>query len=594
MKRPSLEKFQKFRLLPWYQHCANATLSAAIAIGLSFTGGFQLVEWAFFDQTIRMRPKEQPDPNIVVVTFDEVDLEKVGTWPIPDDTLATILDRVTAYEPRVIGLDLYRNLPVGNDGYEALVQAFSSNTNLYGVSQQVEGETTGAPEILKKYDRVRLADLILDVDSKVRRALLSIRDPEGEIKLALGTQLALNFLEAEGIEPEVLDGESIQLGNARLFPLHGTEGGYVRMDGGGYQILLNYRGIEADFHTISITDILEERMPEELIRDRIVIIGATASTLNDFFQTPYNGSLSSTSISPVPGVIIHANITSQLVSAALGDRALIRTLPDYVEWLWAFVWAMLGTAITAWSLNNSQRLFGGNRDKLNIFIGFVLLESALLAIATTSMLLNVWIPIMPASLGLGLAIFSSLLLSNRQLHGLATLDELTKVANRRSFDTQLSQAIADPDSNCSLILCDIDNFKLYNDTYGHQAGDTCLYRVAQKMRETVRQRDIVARYGGEEFAIILKGTSLELAEEIAQRICKQIFSLNIPHDTSSNSAKVVTMSCGVSIRRTTQKMTTTELIQMADQALYLSKKQGRNRVTLYKKMSNQLPDSLNS
>ncbi|NJN71739.1 MAG: CHASE2 domain-containing protein [Limnothrix sp. RL_2_0] len=573
-----------------YQNFANATLSSFVAVGLSFTGIFQLVEWAYYDQILSFRPIEPPDPNLVIITFDEADLEEIGAWPIPDDALAEILSRITQYGPRVIGLDLYRNLPVGRDGHEALIQIFESNENLYGVTLQGGKNSVGASSVLEEFNRIALADVILDVDSKVRRSLLSTRNEAGALQLSIGTQLALTFLSARGIEPEVLENQDIRLGEAIVSPLRQNEGGYVNADMGGFQTLLNYRGLEDNFHTISITDVLADRIPGELIQNRIVLIGATAGTLNDFFQTPYNGNLFTEQIAPVPGVIIHANITSQLVSAALGDRALLKTIPDYWEWAWAFGWAILGTSVINFWLEHLGRVRGELRSRVTIMLIFIILEAGLLVAAGLALLLNWWIPIMPASFALGLSGLFCILWSNRQLHNLATLDELTQVANRRSLDHYLTQIFTESTTPVCLILCDIDHFKLYNDTYGHQCGDVCLYQVAKSMRDTICQQDFVSRYGGEEFAIILKKTTPELAEEIAWRLCKKVYELNIPH-IASETSESITMSCGVSVRALDRPMTKEELIMMADQALYFSKKRGRNRVTVYKKANNQLPES---
>jgi CHASE2 domain-containing sensor protein len=422
-----------------YQNLANATLSSFVAVGLSLTGIFQLVEWAYYDQILSLRPIEPPDPNLVIITFDETDLENIGAWPIPDDTLAEILGSITQYEPKVIGLDLYRNLPVGNDGYEALIQIFESNENLYGITLQGGNNSVGASPVLEKFNRIALADVILDIDSKVRRSLLSTRNEEGVLQLSIGTQLALTFLEAQGIEPEVLDNQKIRLGEAIISPLRNNEGGYVNTDTGGFQTLLNYRGLENNFHTISITDMLEDRIPGELIHDRIVLLGATASTLNDFFQTPYNGNFFTEQMPPVPGVIIHANITSQLISAALGDRELIKTIPDYWEWAWAFGWAILGTSVINFCLGHLGSVRGELRSRVTIMLIFIVLEAGLLASAGLALFLSWWIPIVPASFALGLSGLFSILWSNRQLHNLATLDELTQVANRRSLDNYLTQ-----------------------------------------------------------------------------------------------------------------------------------------------------------
>jgi diguanylate cyclase (GGDEF)-like protein/PAS domain S-box-containing protein len=168
-----------------------------------------------------------------------------------------------------------------------------------------------------------------------------------------------------------------------------------------------------------------------------------------------------------------------------------------------------------------------------------------------------------------------------ELDRLATLDGLTQVANRRRFDSYLMQEwqrLARTLQPLSLILCDVDYFKRYNDHYGHQAGDLCLQMIAQAMDKVAkRPADLVARYGGEEFAILLSQTDRAGAEQVAEALQWAIRSLALPHDTSQVS-QYVTMSVGIATMLPLQHQLPDELIKRADQALYLAKEQGRDRI----------------
>ncbi|MFB2938021.1 diguanylate cyclase domain-containing protein [Aerosakkonemataceae cyanobacterium BLCC-F154] len=179
---------------------------------------------------------------------------------------------------------------------------------------------------------------------------------------------------------------------------------------------------------------------------------------------------------------------------------------------------------------------------------------------------------------------------NEELHRLATLDGLTQLANRYWFNMYLSQEwqhllIEESqgfrfkgNSNClSLIMCDVDYFKPYNDNYGHLSGDFCLQEVAKAIRETVnRPADLVARYGGEEFAVILPNTSAEMAFDIAEKIRTKVKDLQIAHCKSPIS-QFITLSLGVSSIVPHRESSPEELIAMADRALYRAKEQGRDR-----------------
>jgi diguanylate cyclase (GGDEF)-like protein/PAS domain S-box-containing protein len=171
----------------------------------------------------------------------------------------------------------------------------------------------------------------------------------------------------------------------------------------------------------------------------------------------------------------------------------------------------------------------------------------------------------------------------QQVQQLASSDGLTQLANRRHFDEFLQgtwQQMIRENTPLSLILCDIDFFKLYNDTYGHPMGDHCLQEVAQAIHRAVnRPSDLVARYGGEEFGIILPNTPLEGALQVAQRIRAEIQALQIPHE-NSQLGPYVTLSLGVSSTIPVLEGFPANLIITADEALYQAKAAGRDRIVL--------------
>ncbi|GAB4237160.1 MAG: hypothetical protein Kow0049_22730 [Stanieria sp.] len=170
--------------------------------------------------------------------------------------------------------------------------------------------------------------------------------------------------------------------------------------------------------------------------------------------------------------------------------------------------------------------------------------------------------------------------ANQELERLTILDSLTQVANRRRFDEYLLQQwqiLRKDHSPLSLILCDVDYFKLYNDTYGHPIGDHCLQQVALAIEAAMEDdHDLVARYGGEEFAIILPNTNGEKALEIADKIRSKVKNLKIAHHKSL-VCEYVTMSLGVFSMIPTPEGSPELLIAFADKALYEAKAQGRDR-----------------
>ncbi|QQE64720.1 hypothetical protein GFS31_14010 [Leptolyngbya sp. BL0902] len=167
---------------------------------------------------------------------------------------------------------------------------------------------------------------------------------------------------------------------------------------------------------------------------------------------------------------------------------------------------------------------------------------------------------------------------NQELQRLAHSDGLTQTANRRYFDAYLDQEwyrLGREQQILSLILCDVDYFKPYNDTYGHQAGDECLKQLALVFQqETQRPADLVARYGGEEFAIILPYTDTQGAITVARQIRHSLATLAIPHASSPQGQITVSMGIATALPQPTRF--TSALIAAADQALYQAKTQGRN------------------
>ncbi|ODH00786.1 two-component system response regulator [Nostoc sp. KVJ20] len=338
------------------------SVALTVMVGQSL-GLFNLPEWKIRDEWVRQRSSQaMPMKNadeIVIVTIDERDIQSVRKWPIPDWALARLLEKIRSQKPRAIGLDLYRDLPEGS-GHDQLVQVFRTTPNLIGV-EKITGERVNPPPELKKKDQVGLADLVLDGDRFVRRALLTAEDAKEQntIKAGLATLVALKYLEAERISLESIDPQKqkFQLGKEIYLPLQNQEAGYTDADLGGYQILLNWHGSEAAFHTVAMRDVLAGKIPANLMRDRMVFIGSIASSTNDFFSTPFSSWMSAQK--PTPGVVIHANIAHQLVRGAKTGKASLHGVSGTFLSLWIVLWSFAGST-GSWLLSNSKlRIPGG-------------------------------------------------------------------------------------------------------------------------------------------------------------------------------------------------------------------------------------------
>jgi len=397
-----MRKTLKRLLWEWRGVCITAPSVAGLVILVRWLGLFQSWEWVAFDQYLRLRPLEPPDDRIVIVGIDEEDVRTVGQAIIPDGVYAQLLEKLKARHPRAIGLDIYRDLPV-EPGHQQLVRVFESTPNLVGIEKVVgdsRREAVAPPPVLKAKGQVGANDVILDADNKVRRDLVYVEDQKGETVFSFGMHLALLYLNSQGIAPKPIEGTKNywQLGKTTFVPFEANDGGYVRADARGYQLLLNYRGPSKHFSTVSMTDILKDRVPSDWGRGRIILIGRVSETSQDLYFTPYSSGLVGLP-ERMAGVEIHANIASQIISAAIDGRPLIKSLSEPLEALWILLWSTVG-GMLSWQrrYTGGVRKFSFQRANAAILAG-----SALVGSTYVAFLGSWWIPVVPPILALAMS-----------------------------------------------------------------------------------------------------------------------------------------------------------------------------------------------
>ncbi len=397
---------------PWRQRLwqrrgvlAIAPTIAGAVILLRAIGLFQAWEWAAFDQYMRLRPPELPDSRIVLVGLNEQDVNEIGQAMVPDGVYAEVIEKLRSQSPRAIGLDIYRDVPVA-PGHSELAEVFKTTPNLVGI-QKVVGETgretVAPPPILAELGQVGANDIITDADNTVRRGLLSVQTAQGETVYSLALYLALLYLDSENIGPEMVAGDTWWLGKTRFKPFEDSDGGYIKADANGYQQILNYRSNHQAFEQVSLSDVLHDRIPPDWARDRIVLIGAVGDSFQDHKFTPYSSSLLSLP-EPMAGVEIHAHLTSQIISAALDRRTLIRHWPEAIEWLWILGWSGMG-ALIVWQYNQARQKIPANA--FNILAlrgqkegGVIGVIALLLGSSYGLFVAGWWIPVVPALVAL--------------------------------------------------------------------------------------------------------------------------------------------------------------------------------------------------
>ncbi len=380
------------QLAKWGGLVLSISSVSALVLGIRSLGWLQPSEWAAFDLYIQLRPEQPPDDRILIVGVQESDIRYFGKWPISDAQLAQLIRLIRDQQPKAIGLDLYRDVPV-EEGLNELNEVFKTTPNLFGIEKSIDDRYSpriSAPPVLDKLQQVAANDAIVDPDGKLRRAFLYPMPPGNEGLPSLGLALALVYLKDKGINPQTSKGGLLQLGSKVFVPLETNDGGYIRTDAGGYQILVNYRGSAMKFHNVSVADVLKNRIPDNLMRDRIVLIGAQTPSLNDFFYTPYSSNFSTSPIQ-ISGVEYQANLASQLISSVLDDRPLFKVWTDSLEMLWVVSWAAIGAA-TIWQLQSRRSLLILSLKA--IAIPFAL--SGILVGSTYVLFLNGWwVPVIP-------------------------------------------------------------------------------------------------------------------------------------------------------------------------------------------------------
>ncbi len=369
---------------------SSASVAGCIIV-LRSLGLLQSLEWAALDQFFQLRPLEPPEERITIVTIDEGSLKSIKKWPIPDGEIAKLLTKLNKQKPRAIGLDIYRDFPV-DPGHSDLVTVFNSLDNLIAIQKLSKNEDNRIPPPpLLNREQVGFNNIVLDADGKVRRNLLYYH-VKNQAYESFALKLTKLYLKPRGIIPQraASNPEYLQLGKA-IFPrFKSDDGSYIKADDGGTQILANFpkplcQSCQPDwgFRKVSLRDVLADKVPENLISDRIVLIGSTAASLQDYVQTPYSTKFIGTA-KPTAGVELQAYFISELITAALDGRPLIKVWSNSLEWSWILACACLGV-VTRIRIQNTT----------TSFLTILLLCCSLTGSAFILFLDGWWIPIVP-------------------------------------------------------------------------------------------------------------------------------------------------------------------------------------------------------
>ncbi|MEG4121595.1 EAL domain-containing protein [Microcoleus sp. N9_B4] len=557
---------RRVRILPAMFAGVTVTL---LNMGVRQLGGLQSWELGSFDSLVRLQPDSDTDPRLLVVAISEADIQALGRFPISDKVIAKTLAKLQKYQPKVIGLDLYRDLPQA-PGHEELLAGLKA-PNVVAIYKLSDSESQGvaAPPGIPP-DRVGFNDFVLDPDGVVRRNLLSVSQPDKKIALSFSMQVALLYLK-DRVQPKnsAVHPHQINWGKAEFVPLTSDSGGYANLDAKGYQILLKYRSGNDVARQVSIRQVLKGEIDPSWVKDKIVLIGTTAPSTRDLFLTPYSPVKKQ---SPkMPGVLLHAQMLSQILSAVLDGRSLFWVWPEWAEILWNGAWALVG-GVLAWRIQHPARagLAGG--------AGLM----GLLGISYGIFTGGGWVPLVSPTLGL--VVTGVGVSAYRKLYD-AFHDSLTGLPNRDLFVDCLGRAmIANTRGRRSylfaVLFLDLDRFKVINDSLGHLVGDELLMAVVLRLRASIGRADTVARVGGDDFAILVRNVDVGSAVDLATRIHQ---ALIVPFELKGQEV-FVTASIGIALGgepAATVREQPEHLLRDAHTAMYRAKALGTGRYQVF-------------
>src|SRR6185369_14129193 len=293
---PAVKWFTKLRSSPLMVSLLIVIFISCCTLIVRHLGWLQSLEFQAYDFFIRQQPKSTTSDPIVLVELTEADIHNASLdWPIYDDKMAAIFRNIEADQPAVIGLDIWRDMPVPKIGgaiqeFNQVLLTYSNIIAIFTRTNALKGiPGIAPPEVLKSNtdriaynDNLPIDDKVDQTIPKVRRTELFMNLPSGENFDALPFRVALIYLQRMGIEPkpDPADPKAFWLGKARLRPLQPNDGAYAGANMGGFQILLDFKRSD-QFTRFSISDVLSGNIPPGTFRDKIVLLGVNAQSVFD-------------------------------------------------------------------------------------------------------------------------------------------------------------------------------------------------------------------------------------------------------------------------------------------------------------------------
>jgi adenylate cyclase len=500
-------------------------------------GFWQGLEQATYSPLLRLRGSIPWDDRIAIVAIDQKSLDALGHFPWKRDRYTQLLQQLDQAQPNVVAFDLVFSEPTPED--QGLAQAMNRHRLVVLAEAWSPQGAPWQPTALLRDNALALGHISdqPDLDGKLRR-----------------------------IQPIVKNKLALSYAALQAYQLFGTD--IPNLDKVSPNVWVNWTGPISRIPQYSFVDVLSGQVPRQQLTHKIIFVGVTAPGMNSI-TSPFD-------LNRTSGVHLHATVLNQL----LQNRPLRRPSNLITLWLFPLLTGLFYSLL--WRRRQCSEFWG-------VAIALFSSSGLWMAIVWGAFRLGWWLPLFApmALLGLTALLFwldygRRLEAANLRLGHLANYDDLTQVANRRYFDQHLQQEwsrMVRERTAITLLLCDVDFFKRYNDHQGHLAGDACLRQVALAIGAALkRPADVVARYGGEEFVVILPNTDLAGALQMSREILQAVRNLQIPHGDSPVSS-YITLSIGAASCLPEVIKGAEKLVADADRALYKAKRSGRDQVS---------------
>lgn len=540
----------------------------SVLLGLRQIGGLQGLELYAFDRMVRLQSDQGPDPRLLVVEVTEEDIRNQSEWPISDRTMADLLRKLQAANPKTIGIDIYRDIPHGTGQADLAKELQKPNVvAITGLGMSADDAIPAPPNL--NSSQVGFNDFPIDPDGILRRSLL-YAEVEDEKFYSFALQLSLKYLGEKYTSNNTLfsvNGDILQIAETPFETLSTDDGGYENIDSRGYQMLLKYRSSSWVTRKVTLTQALAGDIDPAWIEGKAILIGVTAPSEKDFFYTPYSSEKNDEHV--MSGVLVHAQIVSQILSTVLDGQPLFWFFPQTLEILWVWVWSLTG-AVVVWKLKRSALLGAVILGELGLLSGL-----CLLAIACTG-----WIPFAAPALALLLA---SGTLITYQVFYQSFYDSLTGLPSRSLFVRQLRQTIqssnhADVHTSSAILLLDVDHFKAINESLGHQFGDQLLIEAGHRIKARLPSQAHLARIGGDEFAVLLQ--DLQEASQV-RRVADDLYNcLSEPFNLEDQQI-TTSFSIGIALNQVKNASQAETLMQDAHRAMARARASGKEHYEIF-------------